>query len=1087
MLLLLTAALAAEPVLGPDGWTWLGPVPDEGPRGSVVFDPDDCTVLVRAVDLDGGPGHRDVRLARVWADGAWRWADDWQVVDGTLRRPGRAPAALDGLRFGDEVLGVDAAGRVVSRARAGRTVEVLRDAAGAFVGMRSGPVEVRVDGDRGVASDGREVRWRREGGELRSVTDAGGLLAMYGYEDGRLARVTWDDAAALAIDAPTGTDARRTGTSGVGGRWRCVVQSAGRVAFDAPAGAWLVQDDGAAEVVTDPTGSTTRARRRDGRVIAWTDPRGGETRLVRDDRGRVTEVTDPSGARWGLTWGDAGLLGVTGPDTAAWTLTRDAAGAVASLAEPSGRSARWELDRGGVRAVGVGAAFWTVARDRAGRPTAVEDPAGSRVELVRGGDGRVSRVRDGGGGAWIIGRDARGAITSVVDPGGGAWAITRDGLGRAVAVTDPTGARTRWTLREDGLPGRVVVAGRHAWELLWTAAGALGGVRDPRGRVTGWSRDALGRARAVHRADGGALPLDRDAAGDLVRVGEVRVARDAAGRPMSVDLGLAWDRDPGGRVVGVTGPGVTVALAREPGGAVREVRVGGSAPVRLGRDAQGRVVRAEGEGAVVITRDAAGRIGAIERQGVTLQIARDVRGLPARLTLSGGAAGRAWTVGRDGAGRVVSFEGPGGLRLGVDRDPAGLPRLVRFPTNALARFTRDGDAVAVALEDRDGRIQAEVGWARGPSGALERLRAGLTWLLRRDPLDELVAAEAGEAVWSSAPDGVEGPGGAFVRYDARGRPAAAQLPAGWGGAWGLGEGELRYEVGDDGAIGAVAGPGGRVDLAYDGLGRLVAWRGTAGEGSVRRDALGRLVSVGRTALEGWGALLTRDGAVRAAVPGVGIAEPGGGTLLGPGGLPLLAVHGGVFEWAPQGPPAMGDAAAGGRYAAGLGLPALGLLDAVDPASGQPLGPTIAWPWAPRAWEARPAPSPWPDPDAAADVPWDDAPWAPGSPWADPLALLVALGELPDGGPRAASAPGLPWLPGSFAPVRPAPVPDPFALPTEDEPLVAWIVALASAPTRAPAPSDVTSVLLGAALEPWWSLPPGLVPALPPELRGPAER
>ncbi|MFN7146460.1 MAG: hypothetical protein ACK4YP_21985, partial [Myxococcota bacterium] len=213
VLALLAGALAADPLLGPAGWTWLGPVPPGERPDTVVFDPATCAVEVARVDLDGGPANRDVRLARVWAGGAWRWADDWRVTAGWLERPGHAPVPLDGARFGEDVLRVDAAGRVVARLRGGRTVEILRDAAGAFTGMRSGTVEVRVAGDRGVASDGREVRWRRENGELRSVADAGGVGAAYGYAGGALARVTWADGSAVAITREGG----RTRTAGVGG------------------------------------------------------------------------------------------------------------------------------------------------------------------------------------------------------------------------------------------------------------------------------------------------------------------------------------------------------------------------------------------------------------------------------------------------------------------------------------------------------------------------------------------------------------------------------------------------------------------------------------------------------------------------------------------------------------------------------------------------------------------------------------------------------------------------------------------------------------------------------------------------------
>ncbi|MDP2317121.1 MAG: hypothetical protein Q8P41_29785 [Pseudomonadota bacterium] len=1109
-------------MLGPAGWTFLGPLPPgmAAARDTVVFNPETCAVDVLRLDLDGGPDHRDVRLARVWTGSAWRWADDWRVRDGRLERPGRAPVPVGaGGEVGAETITVDGAGRVTRRVRDGRVIEVLRDAAGGFVGMRSGTVEVRLEGGaaegttgegaaaegapgegpaaggetvRARASDGREVRSRWDAGELRSVADDGGVGSLYTYEGGRLTTIRWSDGGGVAIE----TDGRRTRLVGTGGTWTCEVQTETasaapyrRVRIVGPEGTWVLEAVGELTSVTDPTGGVTRTRSVGGRVAGWTDPRGGETRVVRDARGRVTEVTDPAGARWGLAWGDAGLGGVVGPDGARWTIGRDRAGAVARVDEPSGRTATWDHDaQGRSRGVQVGAARWGHARDAAGRLVGVTDPVGARVEVTRSTSGAVVRVRDPGGGAWSVSRDGAGAVVAVEEPGGGRWEIARDALGRPVAVRDPTGTTARWTRRDTGEVERVTIGGAQVWTLLRGAGRALTALRDPLGRTTGWSRDGLGRALAVHRADGSVVRVGRDGAGDIVAVDDVRVRRDAAGRPLAVevgDAGVDWDVDSAGRVVGVTAPGTALGLGREPGGAIRDVQVEGSTPVRLVRDAQGRVIRAEGDSAVDLLRDAAGRIVAYVRDaGARIRIERDVRGLAARIFLGE----RLWTLGRDANGRVVSVDGPGDVRLGVDREVGGSPRLVRFPTNALARFERDGADVRVAVADRDGAVEARGGWSLDAAGRLGRLEADATWLFRRDPLGTLVAAEAETDAWSNAPDGVEGPGGAFVRYDVAGRTIAARVPAGWGGAWGLREADLAYARTPDGAVAGIGAKTGTATLRYDGMGRLVAWTAPSGGGTVVRDAMGRLAVVGRDAIEGWAEALTVGGAARALVAGVASSRSGGGVLLDPRGAPLLVVHAGPVPSAPGGAvgsPGAGEWAAGGRFRAAPDGPLLGLLDALDPVTGQPLGATLAWPWAARAWEAVPSPGPLAEPDAAASgVPWDPAPWASASPWGDPLALLVQAGDLPDGGPRAAASPGLPWLPASFAPVRPAPIPDPFATPFDEEPVIAWVLAHAQAPTTAAEPGELTALLLGADLARSVGTAPGLAPDLPAELSAP---
>ncbi|MDP2306199.1 MAG: hypothetical protein Q8P18_09225 [Pseudomonadota bacterium] len=1098
-------AFAASPVLGPTGWTWLGPLPPESgavgdgtsrdsPRDTVVFDPSTCAVDVSRVDLDGGPGHRDVRLARVWTGEAWRWADDWEVRDGRLLRPGQAPVPFTpGGRVGGEAVTLDAAGRVVSRRREGRLVEVLRDEGGGFRGMRSGTVEVRLAADdpsRAVASDGRAARWRWEGAELRSVADAGGVRSLYTYADGRLSTVGWADGGRISIEPGD----ERTRLHGTGGTWTCARRVAGtegsaqgRVSIESPAGTWTLEQVGEIRSVTDPAGGTTRTRWAEGRLAGWTDPRGGETRLERDPQGRVTSATDPSGARWETAWQQGGGLGgVVAPDGARWVIGRDATGAVTRVDEPSGRSAEWERDAAGrPRGVRVGASRWGLTRDASGRIIALSDPAGVRLDLSRDASGAVIQIRDAAGGAWSLTRDGRGRVVSVTDPGAARWEVVQDSLGRPVAVRDPTGAWARWTRRDTGAPERITL-GEDTWGLLWNAAGALAGLRDPQGQTTGWARDPLGRARAVHRADGSVVRLDRDGAGDLVGVDDVRVRRDAAGRPLAVEQGasgLYWDLDAAGYVVGVTAPGVGLGLVRERGGAIREVRVAGSSPVRLQRDAQGRVVRAEDDTAVDLTRDASGRVTGVAREGSPrLRIERDMRGLPARFVLGD----RVWTVGRDAPGRIVTMDAPGAIRLGIDRDVGGRPGLVRFATGALARFERSDEGVAITLTDRDGAVLARAGAMVGRTGLLGRLDAAATWLFRRDPLDTLVAVESATEVWSSAPDGVEGPDGAYVRYDAAGRPRAARAPAGWG-AWGTRDEPLDYVLDQHGAIRAI----GATAFGYDGIGRLVGWDGPGGSGSVLRDPLGRLARLGGAQVEGWGGLLTVGGEVRAEVPGIAVARLGGGVLLDPRGTPLMTIPGGLVSSAPTGalrgrsPQAEGtreSGAAGRLQVAGDGA-LLGLVDALDPLSGQPLGPWMTWPWAPRTWEAGPSASPLVEADTSATgLPWDPMPWAATSPWSDPLALLVAAGELPDGGARARSVAGLPWLPASLVSARPAPVPDPLASPFDEEPIVAWILAHAGAPSRAAAPESLTAAILGADIATWLRTAPGLTPSLPAALR-----
>jgi YD repeat-containing protein len=1094
-LALVSLALAGDPVLGPRGWTWLGPLPPDAAAGrdAVTFSPRDCALVVRRTDLDGGPANRDVRLSRVWADGAWAWADDWRVAAGFLYRPGESPARLQGDGLPGLSVRVDSAGRVVERVADGRAVAILRGSDGAFLGMSSGAVSVRVEGDRGVASDGRSIRWDRSSDGLAKVDAGAAGATTYSYTRGVLSGITWTDGASLRVGATAGGGTR---VSWAGDEWRCEVLSPERLRVDSPDGAWLVERSGDLFSVTDPGGHATRTRLRDGRLAGWIDPRGGETRLGRDAEGRLTRVEAPGGQTWAFAWAGNALGRVTAPDGAEWTLSRGERGALTAVVDPAARTTSvLRTAEGRPREVSIGSARWTLLRDAAGRVSTVADPTGARVDLLRGSTGLVERVRDPSGGAWGVGRDTVGAVVRVEDPGGGTWLITRDGLGRATAVTDPAGAETTVTRGTDGRIERAVVAGK-IWTFSWSPAGALVGVRDPAAHNTSFERDGRGAATRVRRADGSEVTLARDAAGDLLAADGVRVHRDPAGRPLGVDgwtggATLRWDRDVAGRVVGVSGNGLSLSLARDPAGAVRLVRIGEGTETRLERDAAGRVVRVAEDTELRIDRDAAGRVVGLCGAGPTdLRISRDVRGLVSRLVASTRAGELAWSWGRDAAGRILKVDAGPDTRLGVDRDSAGRPTLARLRA-ALTRIEYGTDTALTVLDERD-TVRLRLDWRLDPAGRLARALFGMRYLLRRDPLGILAAAESDGAAWSQAPDRVDGVDGAFVRYVA-GRPIEAGGRPGKG-TWGL-DGPLRLIPGNGGEITRIEGRQGAISLSYDGIGRLVGWSGPAGRVEVARDPLGRL-----TAPVGWVTPLELGEPV-AAVEGVAVTGRSTGVLLGPAAVPVARVDatGGelrvdALPWAPHGVDAslLGQALVGpgGRYAAPSG-PWIGLLEAIEPTSGAPIGPQLALPWAPRRWELGPADSPWPEPDGAAAPAWDDAGWASRAPWGDPLAVLVAAGELPGGGPRADRAPGLPWLPASFAPLPPAPVPDPLAWVTagaaiDEDPLIAWIVSLALAPTHAPDPTDVAALLFGAPLAQALDLPPELAPALPPELSRPRD-
>lgn len=1085
MWLLVAAALAVEPLLGAGGWTWLGPLPPgrDPARDVVVFDPASCAVEVSKIDLDGGPEARDLRLHRVWTAEGWRWADDWRVVDGWLLRPGRVPVAVGTPPVvGEEALEVDAGGWVVARSRPGRRLVVERDARGRWTGMGDGLAWVRLieaDGETwGQASDGRKVAYRWSEGRLLGVGDPHGVRTSFTYDGDRLVVVSFADATLVHLDGASGR------VDGAGGRWSCRAEGSRTVLVDPGGGSWVVERRGDAEVVVDPAQTRVTLYRGGGRITGWADPSGGQVRVTRDAAGRILQVDDARAGRPVAARGEGLVTGWTVAAGERWTVRRGVGGAVVEVADPAGRRTGFTTSEGRLDGWSIAGATWTRARDRAGKVVRETDPTGGRLELRRDELGRVGRVVDGAGGEWTLTRDPSGRVVRVTDPAGAEWRVGWDRAGRPHSVLDPTGLLVRWTRGDDGRLRFVERGEGRRWELLRGGAGYLTGLRDPLGRLWGWRRDGAGRLTELRRGDGTSLRVQTDSRWNLGGVGPARVFRDDLGAPVRIEVdGRAlrgWTRDGAGRVVEATAPGIRAVVQYEPGGAVRAVRAEG-VEHQLVRDAAGRVRAVEGAEPLVLDRDALGRPVRLTDGEGSWELGWDLRGLVSRLR----RGGREWRVRRDAAGRSLGMEAVGELTVGVDRDRAGRPSLVRFPDGSIARLLSSRDGVGITLEDPRGRLLAEGGWGLDALGRLAFVRGDAAWRLQRDPLDRVVAVEAETAAWSAAPGRVEGPDGALVELEAGGRPRRAVIPEGAPPAWGTAERAVEWVLDAHGAMEALVGEGFSVGLAHDGLGRLVAWETGGRRYEVDRDAFGRVTRVGNEGVLGWEGILGFGAGARAGVAGVVVARPGGGVLYDPRGVPLFVAPLGRVDLHPGGLPrtaSTGEVGAGGRLQPFVGGPLIGAVTALDPLSAQPTGPDARFPWEPTPWIAEGWDPPWPDPDGGiGGLPWDDGDWAPRGAWGDPLRILVEAGELEDGGPRGARPAGLPWLPSGWSVEVPAPIPDARAAPLDEEPIVRWVLRHARAPVRPADPPDLAAFLLTGDRAAFAELPPSLRPPLPPEL------
>ncbi len=996
---------ATDPLPLPEGWGSVGPIAS-GWRGAAAFDVRDCALHVLQVDLDGGPYFHDVRVARLWQGTGWEWADAWTVVDGRLLRPGRASVSVGSW---PGRLEVDSKGRVTARVVDGRRVEVVYGEAGQFAGMRSGTVAVLLTAEGVEASDGRRAGYTLSGTRVDAVAAPAGTT-VYTYENEALRTVQWADGGALRLEAD--------GSSGLGGRWRCSANGQ-NVRIESSDGRWTVERDPEELVVTSPQGGGMRTRWKAGLLMGWTDSEGTRVDVERDPTGRVDGVRRGGEQLAALSWGETGLAELRS-DAGAWRLVRAPDGTVLQRTEPDGRGPIREGVAGRLKGLRQGAESYVVTWDTQGRPSRVQRGAQGETRIERDAAGWIRRVTDGAGGVWAVERDPAGAPIVLVDPAGRRWNVRTDAGGRLSRVAGPDGIDVS-IVRSEGRLSQVMEGARR-WSWLRDAAGRLAGVRDPEGRLTALSRDPGGAVVSVRTPDGATLALGRGPLGRLRSIDQWRIARDSLGKVTEIrGIGGAlagWSRTRGGFVTGFGMGDVSFEFTRDAAGRIAAVRAGETDAERwrLNRDSAGRVaevVPATG-GRLSLARDSAGLVTRITDPFGTVTLRRDMRGRVDRVV-----ADRTWTVGRDLVGRVVQVEVDGLGTVGADYEASGALRLLRLPDGSLIRRNESADAGELLATDQHGAAVGSAGWTRDDSGRLLTVQSGGEVRLDRDAAGRLAQSLGPEGEWSREAGRLRMPDGSALRTTAEGRPIALTLMR--GGPWALAAGEATYRWEGDRLTGLDGGAGG-ASLLHDALGRPTQL--TLGDRTIRieRDALGRLRRVGDDVITAWDALLSIGRAPRVPWANGVVARPGGAVLSDPRGHPLLVPWSPPLRrwptgWVPT--VAAAETGAGGRYVLPGGV-LLGFLRALDPLSGIATTPD-RWPWVPLDPEVAPDLALFQPPDGATSALWDPTVFDAVRGWSDPLWQMVEGGWLPGGAVEPAEAPGLPWLPASFARSVPAPV------------------------------------------------------------------
>lgn len=875
-----------EPLLGPSGPVWFGPLPPAPTlghtedRGVLVVDPTTGEAWVEVVDLrvEGQP--YPLCLTRVWDERGWSWAGETRLlVDSQGVRawgsqgelPSFPPVYLDPMDpgcivgserdngHGDRLLcteqgyellhrdGVheryDATGLLLERdLGAGHRLLLEWGQDGlasleAADGRRITIGEARVTGSRleREAQDpaGQTARYEfDEVGHMVSATSPAGLQHRYLYDErGRLEVLLWSDGSRAVIRRDS--VGRVQGIEGPGHqRWRFVWGDDGLDrASDGTGTAWRIQRAENGVTVSDPAGRSATLLLEEGRVAGWKDPAGYSTLLERDASGRVTALRSPNGAHWTIDIDDqARLTRLVGPLGSPWRLDYDDKARRVVITDPAGRSRRYRSDaEGRVVEIDEGTGSLALRRDDAGRVRELVHGNGGRTRIERDALGRILSITDAAGGRTRL-SDWTGDVPGTVDgPEGSTWKLMFDRLSRVRAASLPDGGYVDWVRSPAGDIAKI----RHnqaRTRLDRRTDGAITRIADPLGRLTGWTRDAVGRVTSWLRPDGSELKITRDSRGDARRLelGELRldIERDMQGRPTAL---RDTDSDDEPRA----------AWVRNLAGLVRRI-TWPQGEIELERDPAGLVRQVRlGERSWTLSRDPAGRLRKVQEGERSWVIRRNGGGLITGLDAPGGSLslqldprGLGHTADlfetsvrwrRDAAGRPARTEGPGGAALGIQRDSAGRPVLYRLPGGVLLRVASEATRRELRLEDASGRAVYEASGTYDELGRLASVTdAAGTVHHRYGPSDELLSVEGEHDAWSVFPGRHEGPPGTLVVTTGSRGRPSSADIALAAPVWGVARKQLDYLLDEGGEVKRIEGDSGRASLVHDALGRLLS-------------------------------------------------------------------------------------------------------------------------------------------------------------------------------------------------------------------------------------------------------------------------
>ena len=271
--------------------------------------------------------------------------------------------------------------------------------------------------------------------------------------------------------------------------------------------------------VTGPRGRQVRVVLKDDRVVGWTNPAGGVTRIQRDDALRPIRLDPPEGGFWSLKWRGPHLNRIQNPAGASWTYRHNNQGLLVSMVGADGLERSFERNSNGtVRSMGLASGKTLLQRDRAGRLTGIQRPSGATTRIERNSRGDITAFVDPSGQRILLARSPSGRLTSITERTGEKWEFSSDVLGRVSGFETPSGGEFRWSRNSLGQIEEIQAGDDRRIRFKHNGAGMPTQIASSSGRERRFQWDPNGVLRRIQLEDQTEIQLQHDPLNRLTKI-----------------------------------------------------------------------------------------------------------------------------------------------------------------------------------------------------------------------------------------------------------------------------------------------------------------------------------------------------------------------------------------------------------------------------------------------------------------------------------------------------------------------------------------------------------------------------------------